>query len=515
MRFSARWSGDVSVTARDDGEFLIRPDRPVLYPGAHVSFGCDDVSSPKIFMSVSGYLLVGLLERALSVVILPITTRLFSTTDFAALVAINNVTALINLGAVFFFIRSLTPTVASLHDEDERRNMATTIFWTTAAIGALSFSAVWAMAPKIGELLKQPEGFAALLRIAVAAAFAASLAQAVLALTRALERHHASLVVQIVAIAIQAAVMLYLLLILRLGVESLFWAGLAWGIINLVGHLPWLGHYLLGRPTARHLRQAAVMGAHLLALQIGTLLVLNCSGLILNYVGLPGDAALFGIASGAASLGLIAALAFDSVWTAHFLRRRNDPGIHQVARRMFEVHSAVLLVGSAAGCLFAREVFTILVGPRFVEAYVLLPPLIGCIVLFSFIRNFGQGLLLQARPHRSAWMGCASAAVYLAIGMPAAGHFGALGLIGAMAAALFILLVCSQRESFRMIPIRYPWGSHAALWIGSGILPAMLAFSEPSWSNFALKVAVLVTVSTVAATRVWLASPKPIRHQRQ
>lgn len=473
------------------------------------------MSSPKILASISGYLLVGLLERALSVAILPITTRLFSATDFAALIAINNVTALINLVAVFFFIRSLTPTVASLCDEDERRNMATTIFWITVAIGVLSFSAVWAMAPKIGEILKQPKDFSSLLRIAVAAAFSASLGQALLALSRALERHRLSLVVQVLAIFTQAAVMLYLLLILRLGIEALFWASLAWGIIILAGHLPWLGHYLLGRATAQHLRRATVMSAHLLALQIGTLLVLNCSGLILNYVGRPDDAALFGIASGAASLGLIAALAFDSVWTAHFLRRRNEPDIHQAATRMFEVHSAVLLVGSAAGCLFAREIFTVIVGPRFVDAYALMPPLIGCIVLFSFIRNFGQGLLLQARPYRSAWMGCATAAVYLAIGVPAAGHFGAYGLIGAMAAALFILLVCSQLESFRMIPIRYPWGLHAALWIGAGILPALLAFSELSWSSFALKVAVLVAVSTVAAIRIWFVSPKPILLPKQ
>lgn len=102
---------------------------------------------------------------------------------------------------------------------------------------------------------------------------------------------------------------------------------------------------------------------------------------------------------------MLAAFAFDSVWTAHVMRRRNDQEIRQLAMRMFELHSVVFLIAGSAGALFAHEIFMVLVGPQFVPAYALVPPLMGCYALYSCARNFTQGIQLRARPRRSALTG--------------------------------------------------------------------------------------------------------------
>jgi O-antigen/teichoic acid export membrane protein len=460
------------------------------------------VSVRNIVSGVTGYMLVGALERALSLAILPITTRLFAPTDFAQLIAINNITAILNLFVGLFLVRGMTPVVAALPDEAVRRDAVTSIVWATAGLCVVSFSAVWLLAPAIGHALNQPEGFAALLRLALAAMFVATLGQTMMALSRTLERHALVVKVQVLALVGQAIVMLHLLLNLRWGLASVFWATFMAGAIALLGYLAWLVGWLRGRPTTRHLRSATLMGAHLLALNIGALLMLNSAGLILNYVGRPDEAAAFGIASAVASIGMLAAIAFDSVWTAHIMRRRNDPEVQQLAVRMFDLHSAVFLVASAAGALFAHEIFMVIVGPRFVPAYALVPPLIGCYALFSFARNFGQGLLLQAQPRRSAWIGLATAALFFAIGVPAAYGFGAYGLLGAMTTAFVAFLITVQIESFRAFPISYPWRTHAALWGGAGVVIHLMAYREPSWTTAAFKAAALSCIAFVAFVRL-------------
>ena len=144
---------------------------------------------------------------------------------------------------------------------------------------------------------------------------------------------------------------------------------------------------------------------------------------------------------------MLAAFAFDSVWTAHVMRRRNDQEIRQLAMRMFELHSVVFLIAGSAGALFAHEIFLVIVGPQFVPAYALVPPLIGCYALYSCARNFTQGIQLRARPRRSALIGFTATVLFLGIGIPAAYRFGAYGLLGAMATAFFIHLVLSHTQA--------------------------------------------------------------------
>lgn len=458
-----------------------------------------------IVAGASGYLLVGVLERAMGLVTLPVTTRLFDAADFGQLIAINNITALLNLSVGLFFIRAMTPLLAVLPDDGARRDAATTIFWTNAGLNVLGFSAIWLLAPWIGNVLNQPDGFSAFLRLALAATFAVSLGQSLHALSRAIERHALIFQVQSIALVGQTICVFSLLLIFRWGLASIFWAILAAGVIAIACYLPRLARWLCGRLNTHHLGLATHMGANLLAVQFGALLILNCAGLILNYVGRPEEAAIFVIANGAAGIGMLAAFAFDNVWTAYLMRRHNDREIRQLALRMFELHSVAFLIAGSAGALFAHEIFMVIVGPRFVHAYALVPPLIGCYALYSCARNFTQGIQLRARPRRSALIGCMTAVLFFGIGIPASYRFGAHGLLAAMAAAFLLYLVLSHIESFKTLPIRYPWEVHGALWAGAATVVYFLSYGEPSLTLAALKVFGLAAIAFAAIARLLFA----------
>ncbi len=460
--------------------------------------------------AAAGYLLVAALERALSLVIMPITTRLFSHADFAQLIAINNVSTLLNLVVGLFLVRGLPAVMAAQPDDRARRDAATTIFLGTGALGAGVLAVMWPLAPAIGAWLNQPEGFAGLFRLALAAMFVVLMGQCLQATARSLERHALAIGVQSVALVVQAGCVLALLLVTQFGLISIFWAGLGAGVTALVGYLLRLGGLITGKPQISHLARAGKVSTHLLALKFGALVILNCAGLILNWAGRPDEAAAFSIAAGAAGIGTLACFAFDSAWTPHLLRRAADPAFAATARRMFEHFSAAFLLGGASGALFAHEVFAVLVGPRFVRSYKLVPPLIGAYALFAFANNFAQGILLDARPQRFAWIGLATAAAFLAMALPAVLTYGAYGLIAAMALAFALMTALAQMASHATLPISYPWAKHAAIWAIASLLVGWAAYLPLGWGTVAVKTGVWIALlGVLLASSIRLPLPLP------
>jgi hypothetical protein len=313
------------------------------------------MSARRVISAAAGYILVVVLERALSIVTMPITTRLLAPVDFAQLIAINNITSLLNNFVCLFLARALPAVLSAQPNDGARRDAATTIMIGTVLLGAVTLAAMWPLAGWIGQLIGQPGSFPALLRLALVATVVILLGQTMLATARSLERHRLAIVVQSTALVLQTVVVLSLLLLVREGVASLFWAALAGGIVVIAGYLPQLSRWFLGRPSVRHLRRAAQVSSHLLALNLGALVTLNSAGLILNWAGRPEEAAAFNIATGAAALGMLAAYSFDNVWTPYVLHRRADVELPAIARRVFNLHSAGFLLGAALGALFAHE----------------------------------------------------------------------------------------------------------------------------------------------------------------
>lgn len=457
------------------------------------------MSARFVLSAAVAYSLIGIVERGLALLTMPITTRIFTPDDVAQLVAIANVTTLLAHIGAMLFMRGLAPALARQPDEPARRQLAASVVWATLVVGLATIGVAWAMAPSIAAILKQPPAFVPLLHLGLAAMLAVTLSVTLMVLARSIESHRLAVAVQAAALVVQATLLLGLLLVAGWGISSVLWASLASGLLAIACYIVALGpRWLTAPPDGTRLREALVLSLHLAALQFAPLVMLNCSGIILNGLGRPVEAAHLSIAAGAAGVALLSAASFEGVWTAYVLRRRDEPGLRDLARRIFDAHSAAFLVVGAAGSLFAHEVFAVLVGPRFVEAYRFVPPLIGCYALLSFAQGFGQGIQMGDRPWRFAWIGLITAAVYLMLGIPAASASGAWGLLAAMALALVLMIVLTQRHSAAELPIVYPWTRHALLWALGAALTAGGAYLPLGWTSAAIKLAILLVIALVA-----------------
>ena len=465
------------------------------------------MSARFVLSAAAAYSLIGIVERGLALLTMPITTRIFTSDDVAQLVAIANVTTLLAHIGAMLFMRGLAPALARQPDDTARRQLSSSVFWATIVAGLATVTAAGFMASPIATLLKQPPEFVPLLHLGLAAMLSVTVGVTLMVLARSIESHRLAVTVQALALVVQASLLLGLLLIARWGVSSVLWASFAAALLAIACYAAALGPtWLTAAPSGPRLREALVLSLHLAALQLAPLVMLNCSGIILNALGRPEEAAYLSIAAGAAGVALLSAASFEGVWTAYVLRRRGDPELPGLALRIFDAHSAAFLVAGAAGSLFAHEVFAVLVGPRFVEAYRYVPPLIGCYALLSLAQGFGQGIQMGDRPWRFAWIGLATAAVYLALGIPAAHAFGAPGLLAAMALALVLMIILTQHHSAAELPIAYPWARHAVWWVLACAVTAVGAYLPLGWMSAAIKLVILlaVAVAALAAARLSL-----------
>ncbi|MFV0296689.1 MAG: lipopolysaccharide biosynthesis protein [Hyphomicrobiaceae bacterium] len=451
-----------------------------------------------VMSAAAGYALVGALERSLSLVIMPITTRLFAPIEFSQLIAINNFTSLLNLTVGLFFVRGLPALLAAQDDEWGQRDAATTVFAATTVLGVFIISLGWWVAPLLGAFLNQPPTFPGLMRLAVCAIVMLLLGQSLNATARSLEHHKAAVTAMFTAFLVQAGSVFSLLLIFREGLASIYLAQIAGAVTMFAVLFMSHHHWISGRPKRSQLAKSALLSSQILSLNIGALVILNSAGLILNWAEQPREAALFGVATGAASVGMIGSVAFNGAWTPYVLRRAKDPTLPDTARRTFTLFSVAFLVAGAMGALFAHEVFSVLVGDAFLHAYRLVPPLIGCYALFAFANCFGQGILLRDNPHKFAWIGLATAAVFLLVAVPAVHSFGAFGITLAMACSFSVMIACMQVAAHVALPIGYPWGRHAILWGVASIPVGLAAYLPMGWSTVAVKLAVLAGLVAVA-----------------
>jgi O-antigen/teichoic acid export membrane protein len=160
------------------------------------------------------------------------------------------------------------------------------------------------------------------------------------------------------------------------------------------------------------------------------------------------------------------------------LEARED---HQAQRRLFitgTTYSALLAVYFLIGfLLFGRAFITLWVGSRLADASVLLAILM-CGQFFPFSVAASNGVLLGMARHRIlAWLGLLEILLILALGVPAAGQFGLIGICVVQAAAAAVCegvvpLVYACRL-LRLAPMSFLAAAYSPA-LGAAILPATL-----------------------------------------
>lgn len=452
------------------------------------------MSARFVFGSSAGYLVVTIVERAVSLLLFPLTTRILTPSDYGVMLLISNGAALINLLFGFSLIQALPTLFSNAKSEAARRTVCTTILLSVAVILGILYLATAVLSREISNFFLHTPKYETAIALGALSSFLSGCSLSLVVLVRLTERHNLYPKVQLPGLILQAGLIFWLIIAASLNVTSQYIAISAAGAFTTITYFLVLRRWLTGRIESQQLMAATRIGMQMLPWQIATLLTTNSAAFFLTRSGHVENAGLFLIAYSVASLLIAISSSFESVWTPFVLLRKDRQDLALTQVRIFELYSSVLLLAASALGLFAHELFVILAGPAFREGYQLVPTLSFALCLFCFANSFAQGLQATQRTIHYAWIGAVTSAIFVSIALVLAPKWGATGVAVAMSGGFLTMLVLLQLTSGRLMPVYYPWARHSLLWVTAvGIVISTYSLAI-SWQTVAIKIGGLATI---------------------
>ena len=400
----------------------------------------------------------GSAARLVSVLFLPVFTRILGPEEYGALDLLTSSVALLTLVGMVGLNSSIFFNYRRVDDDEERRRLV-----ATAIALALAFSAVvavigLAVAGPVAEFVLRDARYT----VAVALTFVwlpltvgASLAMDLLRLEF---RPVAFSIVGLGRTIAANAAGVVLVVATDLGVAGLIAAQVAFSGAALAAGL-WL---------ARRTWQPAFDGAVALRmLRFGAPLVpvglaywvMSYSDrfFLLQFGGRDAlhDVGIYAMANRLAQLLQLLVFAFQTAWWPFAYAQATDPTHRELFARIFRAVALGLSLVALALGLFAREVLIVVTTPAFVPAY----PFVGVLALALAVNGLYQvvsiGVALAEQTWHMAWTSAAAAVINVALNLLL---IPAIGIPGAAASTLFAYSVSAAllyRVAQRAYPIPY------------------------------------------------------------
>lgn len=453
------------------------------------------MSAKFVFGSSAAYLAVTIAERASSLLLFPLMTRVLTPGDYGVMLLVSNGAAMINLLFGFSLIQALPTLFSNASSENSRRAACTTIIVAIFAILFALYAAAALLSNEISAFFLHTPAFGTTVALGALSFFVSACSLSLALITRLLERHELYLAVQLPALLLQVGIIATLFLSGSLSVTSQYIATAAAGLLSATTYIVTLRYWLSGRFQASDLGKAGRIGAQMLPWQIATLLTMNSAAFFLTRSGHLDQAGLFLVATGVAGLMLAISTSFANVWTPFVLLRKDQHDLAGTQVRIFSLYSSALLITATALSLFSHELFVVIAGPAFRDGYRFVPALALAYCVFSFADCFAQGLQARQRTIHYAWIGVVASSVFVVTAFCLTGIIGAWGIIAAMTTSFLVMLVLLQSVSARFLPVAYPWRRHGMMWIIATSVVSLALPLEVSWAGSSAKLVVLICVA--------------------
>jgi O-antigen/teichoic acid export membrane protein len=403
----------------------------------------------------------GLLSRGLSVLLVPLYTRVLSPADFGALDMLMAFGALVNLTVALEVTQGVARHYPEASTPEEKGRIASTALWFTLC----AFSAFWAagvlFAPELGALLLDSPEMAPLVRLSVAAIWAGGLFYFAQNQLRWQLQAARSAAISLLMSITTAAVSLYLVVVERIGVAGLLWGLLAGSAVGAAAGL------YLTRASYRYgfdRGRLAVMlrfSIPLVPSSIAVFVAMYVDRFVIKELMTLRDVGLYGVGYRVATLAGLLMLGFQGALTplvfAHY-RKPETPG--ELARlfRYFVAFALIIVLGLS---LFAPELLLVFTTPDYVEGAAVVPLLAPAVVL-SGMYIFTPGLGIAKRTAGIAAITIVGAALNTALNFLLVPRLGIAGAaLGSFSAALAVF-AAYMAASQRLYPVPHRWGRLAA-----------------------------------------------------
>jgi O-antigen/teichoic acid export membrane protein len=407
-----------------------------------------------------------LVHRVISILMLPVYTRVMTPADYGVIDLIQMVTDVVALMLTAGLTAGVQRFYFQARTDEDRRAIVSTAFLLQMGMALVGTVLLLALAEPISRIALGGAGSPQLLRIAALNFSLGMLSSVPLLLLQTEERARLFLGVTVAKLLLQLTFNLLFLVRFRLGAEGLLLSTLVTSVV--IGG--WTSIWMIRRTgLAFSRRWVADLRRFGTPIQIAW-----AASFLLTF----GDRFFLQAARGAASVGLygmayqfgfilqqVAGMPFIQAWRPQRFQLVGAPREKRDAanEQGFFYLSVVLVTGATATCLFVEPFLRVMTTSGFFGAAHMVPLIVLAYVIEVWAQAVTFGIEVSERTRYSAFANWISAAVALALYAllirPLGGYGAALGTLGGFLVRLVLLHHWSQR----LWPVRYGWRRPLAL----------------------------------------------------
>jgi len=438
------------------------------------------------------YGIAGVLTRGISVILVPLYTRLLPPTEYGMVDIINVFGAIVGLTVALEISQAIARYYPATQDAEIRSSYASTALWF--AVGAYSAFLVAAIiaAPELSRVLLDSPRHSNIIRIAVLSISASGIFRFGLEMLRwDLRPSRYSTVTIVSALAIVSGALLFVL-VLRLGVVGVFYAMLAG---NMAGCI--LAFYL-GRKMYRitfdwtRCRELLHFSLPLVPSSIGVFVSLYIDRIAIKELMSLGDLGVFGVGYRVAAAVGFLMIGFQTALTPLIFTYYEKRETRAELARIFRYFVAFALLICLGLNLFAREVLTVFTAPTYFGAAAVIP-ILAPAVLLSSMSIFAPGLAIEKRTGTIATISIGVAGLNTVLNFSLIPVFGIRGAALATLISASLGFVTYMVLSQRVYYVPHVWGRLAFAAMSTVVLGAIASlFTFGFWWDTALRLILMI-----------------------
>jgi O-antigen/teichoic acid export membrane protein len=451
-----------------------------------------------------------ILTYGVSLLLVPLYTRVFAPSDYGTIDILTLLISLVNLTLALEIWQAIFRFLPDLKSEEERISYSSTALWFVLAVYTLFVILVWLAAENVSQALLNAAGLQTVVRMALLAAWASGIFLLVQAKLRGQLQARTYTITNITYTLAYLGFAILFVLIFNLGIIGVFAGQLIGSLLGCgLGVYFTRNDYRL-RFNRRHLIAMLRFSAPLVPSSVAVFVYLYIDRLLINEMMSLSDVGIFGVGYRVASVVNLLMFGFQGALTPLIYNYYAQPNTPAELARIFRYFFAGALLLCLSLSLFARELLTLFTTQAYFDAAWVIP-LLTPAMIFSNLYIFAPGLTIAKKTGIFAVINVAGAVLNTVLNLTL---IPVLGLQGAALATLFstgtvftLHMIASQRHYF--VPHGWRRLSFATVLV---VLIELLGLNAnlSLWAGIGLKV-LLISLVAVLLLRLELVSMHEIR----
>lgn len=460
------------------------------------------------------YSIPTIVSRALSIVLVPLYTRVLSPADYGVLDLLSAFGNLALLTVALEISQAVARFVASEHDPSERSRVATTGLWFTVLMYSLFVSGAQILAPLLSGLLLGEDGFTHIFRLSVLQIALNGVTLIAHDQLRWQLRPGQHVVGSVLTLVFGSGGSVFFTLVLDLGVIGMILGLISGSVVTLVYSLYQLRDTFTLHPSVSRLRKMLSFSIPLVPSGMAVFISRFVDRLIIRHFLELEDVGLYGIAFRLAGTVSLLTTGFRMAMSPLVYARHDQPETPGYLAVLFRYFLAFFVVVFAFLSLFSSDILRIMTTEQYWPAAKLVPILVPAILLSSMY-IFAPGPFVTNHTKRVMFINIAGAVFSASINWILVPRFGYSGAAVGTLLGYGLIFTSYMFVNQSLYPVPHDW---RRIIPSLTIIVGVVVVGMQPWFPFGDRIvtrALLVGLVLVLTVALRLVTPEEVNRLRE